>query len=54
MVETLHNKLEGHGFDSRWCHWNLSLTIYLWPHYGPGVTSNRHEYQELKSAGGKG
>jgi len=27
-------KLEGRGFDSRWCHWNFSLTILpalLWP-----------------------
>jgi len=26
IVEALHFKLEGHGFDSRWCHWNFSLT----------------------------
>ena len=25
LVEALH-KLEGHGFDSQWCHWNFSLT----------------------------
>jgi len=25
-VEALHYKPEGHGFDSRWCHWNFSLT----------------------------
>jgi hypothetical protein len=22
----LHYKPEGRGFDSQWCHWNLSLT----------------------------
>jgi hypothetical protein len=26
LVETLCYKPEGHGFDSRWCHWNFSLT----------------------------
>jgi hypothetical protein len=26
LVEALHNKLEGRWFDSRWCHWNFSLT----------------------------
>ena len=26
LVEALHYKLEGRGFDSRWCHWNFSLT----------------------------
>ena len=26
LVEALHYKLEGHGFDSRWCQWNFSLT----------------------------
>jgi len=26
LVETLRYKLEGSGFDSRWCHWNFSLT----------------------------
>jgi len=25
-VETLRYKAEGRGFDSRWCHWNFSLT----------------------------
>ena len=48
LVEALRYKLEGHVFDSWWCHWYLSLTLYLWPHYGPGVdsASNRNEYQE--------
>ena len=35
LVEALRYKSEGRGFDSRWCHWNFSLTIlpaalWLW------------------------
>jgi len=26
LVETLRYKSEGGGLDSRWCHWNFSLT----------------------------
>ena len=26
LLETLSYKPEGRGFDSRWCHWNFSLT----------------------------
>ena len=26
LVEPLSYKSEGRGFDSRWCHWNFSLT----------------------------
>jgi len=26
LVQALRYKLEGRGFDSRWCHWNFSLT----------------------------
>ena len=35
-------------FDSRWCHWNFSLTQSFRSHYCPGVdsASNRNEYQE--------
>jgi hypothetical protein len=35
-------------FDSRWCHWNFSLTYSFRPQYDPGVdsASNRNEYQE--------
>jgi hypothetical protein len=46
LVEALRYKPEGRGFDSRWSHWNFSLTI-LPPSYGPGVdtASNRIEYQ---------
>jgi hypothetical protein len=60
LVEALRHKLEGRGFDSRWCHWNFSLTQSFQSHYGPGVdsASNRNEYQEcflgVKGAGAKG
>ena len=39
---------EGRAFDSRWCHWNSSLTEYFRPYYGPGVdsASNKNECQE--------
>jgi len=55
LVEALRFKTEGHGFDSRWCHWNYSLTSFR-PHYGPGVdsTSNRNEYQEYYLGGKSG
>ena len=26
LFEALRYKSEGRGFDSRWCHWNFSLT----------------------------
>ena len=26
LVEALRYNPEGRGFDSRWCHWNFSLT----------------------------
>ena len=26
LVEALRYKPEGRGFDSRWCHWDFSLT----------------------------
>jgi len=56
LAEALRYKPEGRGFDSRWCHWNFSLTQSR-PHYGPGVdsASNRNEYQKyflgVKAAG---
>ena len=54
-VEALRYNPEGRGFDSRWCHWNFSLTSSFRPHYGPGVdsASNRNEYQ-VYFLGGKG
>jgi len=44
----LRHKSEGRGFDSRWCHWDFSLTQSFLPHCGPGVdsVSNRNDYQE--------
>jgi len=57
MVEALRYKLEGRGFDSRWCHGKFSLTQSFRPHNGPGFdsASNRNEYQEyflgVKAAG---
>jgi len=57
LVEALRHKPEGHGFDSRWCHWSFSLTQYFRQHYGPGTdsASNRNEYQDyflgVKAAG---
>jgi len=45
LIEALHYKPEGRGFD---CLWNLSLTQPFRPHSGPGVysASNKNEYQE--------
>ena len=38
---------QGIGFDSRWRHWNSSLTKSFRPQYGSEVdsSSNRNEYQ---------
>ena len=49
LVQALRYKPEGHGFDSRWCQWNFSLTQSFRPHYGPGVdsASNKNEYQQF-------
>ena len=46
-VAQLVEPLKVCGFDSRWCHWNFSLTYSFRPHYGPRVdsASNRNEYQ---------
>ena len=60
LAEALRYKPVGRGFDSRWYHWNFSLTLFFRPHYGPGVdsASNRNEYQEyflgVKAAGAWG
>ena len=55
MVEALCYNPEGHSFDSRWRHWNFSLTKSFWPNYGPVVVSasNRNEYQEYFLGGVK-
>ena len=31
LAEALGYKSEGRGFDSRWCHWNFSLTYVILP-----------------------
>ena len=48
LLYALRYKPEGRGFDSRWCHWNFSLTQSFRPHCGPGLdsASNSNEYQE--------
>ena len=48
LFEALCYMPEGCGFDSRWSHWNFSLTKSFQPHNGPGIdsASDRHEYQE--------
>ena len=55
LVEALRYNPEGCGFDSRWCHWNFSLTKSFGTYYGPGVdsASNRNEYQEYLLGGVK-
>jgi hypothetical protein len=47
LVEALHYKPKGRGFDSQWCHCNFSLT------YGPGVdsVSIRNISSGVKAAG---
>jgi hypothetical protein len=46
VVKALCYKPEGRGFDSRWSHWNFSVTSFR-SHYGPVVDSdsNRNEHQ---------
>jgi hypothetical protein len=45
VVKVLRYKSEGRWFDSKWCHWDFSLTESFRSHYGPGVdsASNRNE-----------
>jgi hypothetical protein len=47
VVKALRYKPAGRVFDSRWCHWNFSVTYSFRSHYGPRVDShsNRNEYQ---------
>jgi hypothetical protein len=46
LVEALRCKSEDRGFDSRWDHWDFSLTQTFRSHYGPGVdsASNTNDY----------
>ena len=60
VAKVLCYESEGRCFDSRWCHWNFSLTLSFRSHYGPGVGAafNRNECQEhclgVKAAGAQG
>jgi len=47
VVKALRYKPAGRGFDSRWYHWNFSVTKSFRAHSGPGVdsTPDRNEYQ---------
>jgi hypothetical protein len=49
----LRYKSLGRGFDSRWCHWNFSLTESFRPHYCTKVDSgyNKNEYWNCFLAG---
>jgi hypothetical protein len=53
LVEVLRYKPEGRRFDSRFCHWNFSLTQSFQMDYGPGVdsASNKNEYQQYLLGG---
>ena len=48
LAEALRYKLEGRGFDFRWCHWDFIFAITLRPHciHGAESVSNGNEYQE--------
>jgi len=39
LVEALHYKPEGGGFNSRLWHWNFSLTLSFLLYYGAGIDS---------------
>jgi hypothetical protein len=60
LVESLHYKPEGQGYDSQWGHCDFSLTESFWSHYDPGVNSasKRNGYQEyflgVQAAGAQG
>ena len=56
LAEALRYKLGGRGFDSRWCHWNFSLTQSFRLHHVPGVdsASESNEYQEYFLGGERG
>jgi hypothetical protein len=57
LVEALRYKPKVRGSDSRWSHWNFSVTSSFRSHCGPGVdsVSDRNKYQEsflgVKTAG---
>jgi len=55
VVKALRYKLADRGFDSRWCHWNFSVTQSFRSHYGPGVdsASKRNECVFSRGKGGR-
>ena len=56
MVEALRYEPGGRGLDSRWCHWNFSLTKSFPLQYNPRVdlVSNRNGYQKYFLGGNGG
>jgi len=56
MVQAPRHKPEGRGFESRWCHWNYSLTILpaaLWPWVESALNRNEHQEYFLVDKGGR-
>jgi hypothetical protein len=58
LVEALRYKPEGHGFDSRWCHWNwhnpFSRTMALGTTQPLTEMSTRNISWEVKAAASQG
>ena len=54
LAEALHYKPKGRGFESRWCHWNFSLTYSFRPRYGSGLTQPPTEMSTRNIFWGKG
>jgi hypothetical protein len=56
LFAALRYKPEGRGFDSRWCHWNFTLTSLFRLLHSPGIdsSSNKNEYQEYILVGKSG
>ena len=56
LVEALCYNPEGRRFDSRWSHWDFSLTSSFQLPYDPGVdsVSNRNQYQAYLLGGTRG
>jgi hypothetical protein len=57
LVEGLRYKLEGEGFDSRWCHWNFSYIYSFRLHCDlridstPDRNGDMKYFLEVKAAG---
>jgi hypothetical protein len=56
-IEALRYKSEGRGFDSRYCHWNISLIWFFRPHVALGLSrplsemSTRNIFLGVKAGG---